>query len=127
MFSDEELYSQLKDLPYFKHLPLPNKWYDMFNIPKPEPVSFQDYALGRNWLAHKFDENITYEVKTEPAPGGVRPIIESEPISLEIEVKDQTSAENLSQTPVELACSTKSTETENQQLLDSPSSQSSYA
>ena len=118
MFTDEELYEEIKNLPYFKHLPLPNKWYDMFNIPRPEPVSFQDYALGRKWLEHKFDENITYEVRTEPAPGGVRPIIESEPIPVEIITKDLTngtSPDTSSPPQIERVPTTGSTEKEPQQ------------
>lgn len=84
MFTDEELYEGVKDLPYFKHLPLPDHWYKKFNIPRPEPVSFQTYAMERRWLEHKFDDGVTYEVRSEPAPGGVRPIIESEPIPMEV-------------------------------------------
>jgi hypothetical protein len=83
-FTDEELYEGVKDLPYFKHLPLPKHWYKKFNIPVPEPVSFQTFAMERRWLEHKFDEGITYEVRNEPVPGGVRPIIEPEPIPMEV-------------------------------------------
>jgi len=83
-FTDEELYEGVKDLPYFKHLPLPKHWYKKFNIPVPEPVSFQTYAMERRWMEHKFDEGITYEVRNEPAPGGVRPLLEPEEIPMEV-------------------------------------------
>jgi hypothetical protein len=91
MFEDEEaLYNELKNLPDFDRLPLPDNWYKKFNIPRPEPVSLQDFALSRAWLKHKYDPNITYEIRQEPAPGGVRPIIETEPIPVEIITKDLT-------------------------------------
>jgi len=118
MFTDEELYEAIKDMPDFQKFPLPEHWYKKFNIEKPLPKTFQDFALGRDWLQHKFDENITYEVRTEPAPGGVRPIIESEPIPVEIITRDLTngtSPDTSSPPQIERVPTTGSTEKEPQQ------------
>ena len=121
--SDEDLYEQLKTLPEFKHLPLPKHWYQKFNIPAPRPVSFQTYAMERRWLEHKFDDNVQYEVRTEPVEGGVRPIIEPEAIPVIIE----TSSENAQLTIEETAHSTAPSDSEPQQSMADPNVQSSDA
>jgi hypothetical protein len=125
MFSDEEIYNELKDLPEFKHLPLPRNWYAKFNIPVPEPVSFQKFAMERRWLEHKYDENVVYEVRNEPAPGGVRPILEVEPVPVEIITKNDD--ENQQLTIEESAHSTTPTEITPLQSSADPSVQSSDA
>ena len=81
---DDALYHALKDLPDFDRLPLPDRWYEKYNLRRPEPVDFKTFAMERRWLAHKHDSLLTFEIKTEPAPGGVRPILEAEPIPVEI-------------------------------------------
>lgn len=119
MFPDEEaLYNELKNLPDFDKFPLPDNWYKKFNIPRPQPVSLQDFALSRAWLKHKYDPDITYEIRNEPEPGGVRPIIEPEPIPVEIitkELTSQTSPETFSQPQLESVLPTESTEIKPQQ------------
>jgi hypothetical protein len=121
MFSDEELYEELKNLPDFKHLPLPNHWYQKFNIPAPRPVSFQTFAMERRWLKHKFDDNVQYEVRNEPVPGGVRPVLEEEVIPVIVE----TSSETPQQTLEEKGDSTTPSDSEPQQLEAGPSVPSS--
>jgi hypothetical protein len=119
MFPDEEaLYNQLKNLPDFEKFPLPKHWYEKFNIPVPEPVSLQDFALSRAWLKHKYDPDFTHEIRNEPAPGGVRPIIQSEPIPVEVitkEVTTQTSPETFSQPQLESVLPKEYNETEPQE------------
>jgi len=123
MFTDEELYEGIKDLPYFKHLPLPKHWYKKFNIPVPEPVSFQTYAMERRWMEHKFDEGITYEVRNEPVSGGVRPLLEPEEIPVIIE----TSSESQQLTLEESASTTESSDLMHPQSEAGPNAQSSDA
>jgi hypothetical protein len=114
MFEDEEaLYNELKTLPDFDRLPLPDSWYKKFNIPRPQPVSVQEFALSRAWLEHKYDSNIIYDIRKEPEPGGVRPILETEPISVEIitkELTNETSPETFSQPELESVPPTESSE-----------------
>jgi len=111
--TDEELYAQLKDMPNFEKFPLPEHWYKKFNIVKPKAMSFQEFALSRAWLEHKFDSDMTYEIRKEPAPGGVRPIIEVEPPQMEIITR--TSDESSPQLQIEMAPPKESTGTEPQQ------------
>lgn len=121
MLTDEELYEGVKDLPYFKHLPLPDHWYKKFNIPKPQPVSFQTFAMERRWMEHKFDNDIVYEVRKEPAPGGIRPVPEPEEIPVIIE----TSSESQQLTPEESASTTESSDLMHPQSEAGPNAQSS--
>jgi len=125
MFTDEELYEGIKDLPYFKHLPLPKHWYKKFNIPVPQPVSFQTYAMERRWLEHKFDEDVIYEIRNEPVPGGVRPILEPEPIPTE--VISESVSENQQLKTEESVRSTTPTDSMPQPSVADPNVQSSDA
>jgi hypothetical protein len=81
--TDEELYEILKDLPDFDRLPLPKHWYEKFNIPPPKILSFmQAYEL-----MIKTANAPGPLVKTEtrpPAEGGVRPLLEVEPVKVEV-------------------------------------------
>jgi hypothetical protein len=80
---DEAIYNQLKDLPDFDKYPLPNHWYEKFNIPAPRPVSVSDFIKTKAYKAHLTIPNVEMEVRTEPVPGGVRPILDLEPIQTE--------------------------------------------
>lgn len=95
--TDEEIYNQLKDLPDFDRLPLPKYFYEKFNIPPPKILSLME-ALH---LQSKTFNAPGALVKTEyrdPAPGGVRPLIEVEPVK--IEVKQGLSIEDALETPI---------------------------
>jgi hypothetical protein len=120
--TDEQILEELKTLPYFKNLPLPSGWYKKFNIPAPQPVSFQTYAMERRWLEHKYDEGVTYEVRKEPVPGGVRPLIEPEEIPVIIE----TSSETPQLTTGESASPTESNDSEHQQSSADSNAPSSH-
>lgn len=94
--TDEEIYALLKDLPDFDRLPLPKYFYEKFAIPPPEILTPME-AIN---LAMKTANAPGPLVKTELrdiAPGGVRPLLESEP--LKIEVKTNTTIENAIETP----------------------------
>ena len=125
MFTDEELYEGIKDLPYFKNLPLPKHWYKKFNIPVPQPISFQTYAMERRWMEHKFDEGITYEVRNEPAPGGVRPLLEPEEIPMEVISESVSESQQL--TLEDSASTTESSDLMHPQSEADPNAQSSDA
>jgi hypothetical protein len=114
---EDELYNALKDLPDFDRLPLPESWYKKYNLRRPEPVDFKTFAMERRWLAHKYDSDLTFEIRKEPAPGGVRPILESEPIPVEIIQKpiDQTSSETTLSPVEESAPPTESNDSAPQQ------------
>ena len=80
---DEAIYNQLKDLPDFEKYPLPNHWYEKFNIPAPRPVSVSDFIKTKAYKAHLTIPNVEMEVRNEPAPGGIRPIFSQEPVITE--------------------------------------------
>ena len=95
--TDEEIYEHLKKLPDFDRLPLPNYFYEKFNIPPPTILSPMEAIK----LATKTANAPGLLIKTEhrdPAPGGVRPLIEVEPVP--IEVKPGVSIEDAIETPV---------------------------
>ena len=81
--TDEEIYNQLKDLPDFDRLPLPKYFYEKFNIPPPKILSIREALLLAAQTANAPGALVKTEVR-EPAPGGVRPILEVEPVKLEV-------------------------------------------
>ena len=115
--TDEELYNELKDLPDFHRLPIPESWYKKFNIERPSAVNMKQYLQERMYVR---DLEVPLEIRSEPEPGGVRPVLEVEQPKVEIITK--TAGESPEETLKVLACSTESTETMLQQLEDRSSS-----
>jgi len=77
--SDDELLQELRKLPDFDKLPLPISWYQKYNIPfSDKVVSPKQYIQDNYWLKCQYNPTTTWEVRTEPAPGGVRPVLEIE-------------------------------------------------
>lgn len=76
--SEEELLAEIKKIEDWERLPLPISWYKKYNIPAPKPVSTPQYLKDMQWIKSQFNPNSTWVIKTEPAPGGVRPIIDTE-------------------------------------------------
>ena len=80
--TDEELYEILSKMPDFDRYPLPEYWYTKFNIPKPKILSMREsFALARA-TADAPGPNVPLEIR-KPVEGGVRPLIESEPVKVE--------------------------------------------
>ena len=75
---EHNLYLQMKESPEWEVLPKPARWYKKYNIPAPKPVSTPQYLKDMQWIKSQFNPNSTWVIKTEPAPGGVRPIIDTE-------------------------------------------------
>ena len=93
--TDEEIYNQLKDLPDFDRLPLPKYFYEKFNIPPPKILSLREALALATQTANMPGALVKTEVR-EPAPGGVRPILEVEPVKMII--KEGVSIENALET-----------------------------
>jgi hypothetical protein len=93
--SDEEIYNMLKDLPDFDRLPLPKYFYTKFNIPPPKILSLSEALQLQAKTANSPGPLVKTEYR-EPAPGGIRPIIDVEP--LKIEVKEGVSIEDAIET-----------------------------
>lgn len=84
----------IKQLPDGMRFPLPLSWYDKYNIPKPEPMTFKE-ALHNSFRV-MFSDGAT-EIRP-PAEGGVR-----EMPKLMIDEATQTDPESKPQE--EVACS----------------------
>ena len=80
--TDEQIYEQLKDLPDFDRLPLPKYFYEKFNIPPPKILTPMEAIYLMNKTANAPGALVKTEHR-EPAPGGVRPLIEVEPVKIE--------------------------------------------
>ena len=96
--TDEEIYALLKDLPDFDRLPLPKYFYEKFNIPPPKILSLREALSLQTQVANAPGLLVKTEMR-EPAPGGIRPLIEVEP--LKIEVKHNTSIEDALETDLD--------------------------
>lgn len=79
--TDEQIYHMLKDLPDFDRLPLPKYFYEKFNIPPPKILSLREALALATQTANMPGALVKTEVR-EPAPGGVRPILEVEPVKM---------------------------------------------
>jgi hypothetical protein len=81
--TDEQIYEQLKDLPDFDRLPLPKYFYEKFNIPPPKILTPMEAVKLAFQVANTPGPFVKTEYR-EPAPGGVRPLIEVEPVKVEV-------------------------------------------
>ncbi len=95
--TDEEIYTQLKDLPDFDRFPLPKYWYEKFNIPPPKIQTMREALQLQVQTANAPGPLVKIELR-EASPGGVRPLLEVAP--LEIEVKPNTSIEDALETSI---------------------------
>lgn len=90
MWSEEkekEVLDYLKTLEDFASFPLPNHWYKKYDIEPPKPQTFKDFANSGYWLKRHFDPTVEREIRTEPVPGGVRPVLEQDVIPVEVITK----------------------------------------
>lgn len=83
--SDDELLQELMKLPDFEKLPLPISWYKKYNIPfSDKVVSPRQYIQENYWLKCQYNPTSKWEVRTEPAPGGVRPVLEVQEVKADL-------------------------------------------
>lgn len=95
--TDEEIYALLKDLPDFDRLPLPKYFYEKFNIPPPKIQTPMEAIKLATSIANAPGPLVKTEVRN-PAPGGVRPLLEVEPVKIETIEGEYT--EDATQAPV---------------------------
>lgn len=108
--TDEEIYNMLKDLPDFDRLPLPKYFYEKFNIPPPKILlPMEAIKLAEKTACMPGFQYQPLEIR-EPAPGGVRPLIEVEPVK--IEVKPNITLENALETLEDSKSEGRETQTE---------------
>jgi hypothetical protein len=82
--SEEQLFAILKTLEDFDKYPLPVSWYKKFNLPAPKTVALPQYVKEGHWMKCAYDPKTTWEVRTEPAPGGVRPVLNTDLPTVEL-------------------------------------------
>ena len=82
--TDEELFEMMKDHPEFECLPKPASWFKKFKLQPVAARNFKEFIDDRAW--EKTREMIVNEkeIRKDPAPGGVRPVLPSEEIPVEI-------------------------------------------
>jgi hypothetical protein len=82
--SEEQLLQELRKLDDFEKYPLPISWYKKFNLPAPKTVSVPQYVKEASWIKCAYNPSTKWEVRTEPAPGGVRPVLETDLPTVEL-------------------------------------------
>jgi hypothetical protein len=82
--TDEELFEMMKNHPEFENLPKPASWFKKFNLEPIKARNFKEFIDDKAW--EKAREMIVdeREIRKEPVPGGVRPVLPSEEIPVEI-------------------------------------------
>ena len=116
--AERALIEELRTTGELERFPLPKEWYKKYNIPLPRPMNFKEFANSGYWYKAHFDPNVAREIKAEPATGGVRPVLEIEPVVAETITKPMTeksASENQQETHETTVCSTESNDSERQQ------------
>jgi hypothetical protein len=86
---ERQLIETLMQLPDFDRLPLPEHFYAKYNIPKPKILGLMESLRLQSRTDCAPGDGRPIE-KRAPAPGGLRPLIYSEPLKVEIKKEDET-------------------------------------
>ena len=79
-WTEEQLVAELKQSKDFHLLPIPVNWSKKYDIPFPEAANMKTYLKENHWLKCRYEPGKEVIVINEPAPGGVRPTIDVEPV-----------------------------------------------
>ena len=82
--SDEELFAMMKNHPEFHNLPLPASWFKKFNLEPVKARNFKEFIDDKAWERSREMSVDQVEIRKEPVPGGVRPVLPSEEIPVEV-------------------------------------------
>jgi hypothetical protein len=82
--TDEELYAMMKASPEFEHLPKPASWFKKFGLEPIKARNFKEYLDEDAWMESRGKPVQEWAVFKDPQPGGVRPVLPSEEIPVEI-------------------------------------------
>jgi hypothetical protein len=85
--TDEEYYEILRHCPDFDKFPLPESWYKKFNLERPTAVDFKSFIKSGYTAKCHADPNVLREIRKDPAPGGVRPILDVKQPEVVVETK----------------------------------------
>lgn len=90
---ERELVEMLRQLPDFDRFPLPEHFYAKYNIPRPKILGLMEALHLQNTTENLPGDGKPIEIR-KPAPGGVRPLIEIEPVKMEVLKKEDEAAEH---------------------------------
>lgn len=81
-----EMYLRMKESPEFEVLPIPARWYSLFNIPPMKAVSVRDFIQSQYTLKCAFaPKDLPPIIITEPLQNGkVVKLLEEEPIEVKV-------------------------------------------
>jgi hypothetical protein len=82
--TDEELFEMMKSHPEFDCLPKPASWFKKFNLQPVSARNFKEFIEDRAWEKAREMVVDEREIRKEPVPGGIRPVLPSEEIPVEI-------------------------------------------
>ena len=82
--TDEDLYAMMLESPECANLPKPATWYKKFKIQPVTARNFKEYLDDDAWMKARAMYVDSKEIRKEPVPGGVRPVLPSEVIPMEI-------------------------------------------
>ena len=95
---DEQLLEQIKKFDDWQNLPLPQHWYEKFNIPKPEAQGVGEYLKANLWMKRMTEGGKPITIIKEPqayADNTPRGFLETEPLEMKIvQTKGNYSDEN---------------------------------
>ncbi len=90
---ERQLMETLMTLPDFDRLPLPEHFYKKYNIPKPKILGLMEALHLQNRTECLPGDGRPIEIR-QPASGGVRPLIEVEPVKMEVLKKEDETTNN---------------------------------
>jgi hypothetical protein len=82
--TDEQLLEMMKAYPDFECLPKPASWFKKFNLEPVTARNFKEFLDEKAWERTRWMVVDEVEIRKEPVPGGVRPVLPSEVIPVEI-------------------------------------------
>ena len=82
--TDEEIYEMMKNHPEFESLPKPASWFKKFNLQPVAARNFKQFIDDKAWERAREMSVDQVEIRKQPVPGGVRPVLPSEEIPMEI-------------------------------------------
>jgi len=91
--TDEDLYAMMLESPECANLPKPASWFKKFNIQPITARNFKEYLDDDAWMKARAMYVDEKEIRKEPVPGGVRPVLPSEVIPIEITSRPVSVAE----------------------------------
>jgi len=90
---ERQLMETLMKLPDFDRMPLPEHFYAKYNIPKPKIQTLMESIRLQSRTDGAPGDGRPIEIR-KPAPGGVRPLIQVEPVKMEVLKKEDETTEN---------------------------------